>query len=160
KKIEKNFPLEEWITTLRSDIARFQFPFDLPDGYHEEFVALSHKLYQKLVELILAGLPERIVILPGGSLAYLPFEALITSVKAPAHYYKNHRYLLDDFTISYCYSATLLKEMTDKKPGKAMENFIAVAPVFGSGSNPVALRSGHSVFLKHNIPEARKVAKL
>jgi CHAT domain-containing protein/Tfp pilus assembly protein PilF len=160
KKIEKNFPLEEWIATLRSDITRFQFPFDLPGDYHEEFVALSHKLYQKLIEPIEAGLPERIVILPGGSLAYLPFEALITSINDKAHHYKSHRYLLDDFTISYCYSATLLKEMTDKKPGKAMENFIAVAPVFGSESNPVALRSGHSVFLKHNIPEARKVAKL
>lgn len=160
KKIEKNFPLEEWITTLRSDITRFQFPFDLPVDYHEEFVALSHKLYQKLVEPIEAELPERIVILPGGSLAYLPFEALITSVNDKAHSYKNHRYLLNDFTVSYCYSATLLKEMTDKKPGKALENFIAVAPVFGSESKPVALRSGQSVFLKHNIPEARKVAKL
>lgn len=160
KKMEKDFPLEEWVSTLRANIIRFQFPFNLPDNYHSELVNTAHQLYNHLIKPIQNELPERIIIIPGGMLAYVPFEVFITKINGKAHQYKKHDYLLKDYAIGYCYSATLLQEMVEKKDAASQENLVAFAPVFGTDSKPVTLRSMNLASLKYNVPEAQKVANL
>ena len=160
RKIEKDFPLEEWVSSLRSKITRFQFPFNLPGNYHVELVNTAHQLYLRLIQPIENLLPERLMIIPGDVLAYVPFEAFIKRIKGQAHQYKKHDYILKDYSISYCYSATLLKEMIENSESHAEENLLAVAPIFGNDAKPVTLRSMNLSSLKYNIPEAKKIVKL
>jgi len=160
KRIEKDFPLEEWILDLRANIIRFQFPFNLPDNYHAELVNTSHQLYNRLIKPLEKQLPKRIIIIPGDVLAYIPFEVFISKINGKAHQYKKHDYLLKDYSISYCYSATLLQEMVEKRTSKADKNLIAVAPSFGNDTKPVTLRSMNLAPLKYNVPEAKKIANL
>ncbi len=160
KKIAKDFPLEEWISQLRANIIRFQFPFNLPDNYHSELVNTSHLLYEQLIKPVEKELPKRIIIIPGDALAYIPFEVFITKINGKAYEYKKHDYLLKDYSIGYCYSATLLQEMIEKRRSIAEESLVVVAPIFGSNTKPVTLRSMNFASLKYNIPEAKKVANL
>ncbi len=160
KKIVKDFPLEKWISTLRANIIRFQFPFNLPDNYHSELVNTANQLYKRLIKPIENELPHRLIIIPGDILAYIPFEVFITKINGKAHHYKKHDYLLKKYSIGYCYSATLFQEMVEKRLSKAEECLVAVAPIFGNDKKPVALRSMNLSSLKYNIPEAIKIAKL
>lgn len=160
KKIKKDFPLEEWIASLRSQIMRFQFPFNLPGDYHSELVNTSHQLYMRLIKPIEKELPKRLIIIPGDKLASIPFETLITKINGEARDYKNHDYLLKNHSIGYCYSATLFQEMFEKDTRETAENMLAVAPDFGNDGKYVALRTMNLAALKYNIPEAKKVAKL
>jgi CHAT domain-containing protein len=92
-------------------------------------------LYQKLVEPIAAYLKEEIIIIPDGVLGYVPFEVLLTQpVTKPARL-KNYAYWIKDKQISYCYSATLLREVVQKQhaPIEEGDNFLAYAPFYDEG---------------------------
>ncbi len=104
----------------------------------DNFTTIAHELYQLLiVSANLAPNIKQIKIIPDDILAYLPFEILLlqkpTSQKinyTPAHL----DYLLNNFQISYNYSATLLcREKRNSK--KASQDFIGFAPDFGSSSS-------------------------
>ena len=125
KEVKRDFPLEEWVQQLRDNISQ-----PLPFAY-EAYLEVAPKLYEKLIAPVAEGLPEQLVIVPDGILGYIPFEALLMGKPDVNNLYAAERlpYLLREHQVSYCYSATLLKEMKEKKHRKApTRELLAVAP--------------------------------
>lgn len=125
KEVKRDFPLEEWVQQLRDNISQ-----PLPFAY-EAYLEVAPKLYEKLIAPVAEGLPEQLVIVPDGILGYIPFEALLMEKPDVNNLYAAERllYLLREHQVSYCYSATLLKEMKEKKHRKApTRELLAVAP--------------------------------
>ncbi len=81
----------------------------------DEWREVSRQIYSELVAPLRAYLPSginRLIVVPDGALNYLPFETLIQE-GAESHY------LLEDFTISYAPSATVLAELSNREPSSA-----------------------------------------
>ena len=80
--------------------------------YFEQFSGAAHSLYQTLVQPSLASSRssvERLVIIPDGTLGYLPFDVLLTDASVPTRVdYRELSYLVKQLPVSYEYSATLL----------------------------------------------------
>ncbi|MDN5211604.1 CHAT domain-containing protein [Fulvivirgaceae bacterium BMA12] len=91
--------------------------------------AFARKQYKLLLEDVLKKFPSatRLIILPDRELSNLPFEALITSSQGS----KKTRYLIEDYTISYHYSANVLLNTYERK--KPTRRFVAYAPEVSGG---------------------------
>lgn len=125
QEVKKDFPLEDWVKSLRENI--YQNRTTGAVAYTEA----AYNLYQKLIAPVKSLLPEQLIIIPDGILGYVPFEALLTTKPERAIRFNTHPYLLKEYQISYCYSATLLREMQQKKRVKEpTEALLAVAPFY------------------------------
>ncbi len=100
----------------------------------------TFELYSKILEPFLTeNAPKNLIILPDGILNYVPFSALATSKK-------DTKYLVEDYTVSYANSATLLLQLQQKKENN--NQVLAFAPTF-ENTNFLAL--------PNNIKEAENV---
>ncbi len=160
KKIEKPFPLEKWVTTLKNNIIQFQYPFNLENDYHEELVNSAEALYWEIVNPIEKHFKERLIIIPVGVLAEIPFECFIKKTGSASFKYKEHHYLSEDYAISYCYSATLLNEMIQNRKPNAIDNTIAFAPSFEQFGQSSNLRDLFLLPLDFNEPEVEEIANI
>ncbi|NUO01163.1 MAG: CHAT domain-containing protein [Saprospiraceae bacterium] len=132
--IAKDFPLEDWVITLRNSIVAHQQSVTGQEKSCETYTDYARKLYEKLVAP--AGknrqLPRQLTIIPAGVLAYLPFDALLTKEPSVPCRFNDYPYLLLEHSIGYGYSATLQATLEDMPGGK--RNFGGFAPAFtGSG---------------------------
>ena len=71
-------------------------------------------IYELLLEPVEKQLTDKLIIIPDGTLGYIPFELLLTELPENRYDHSHTHYLIDRKEISYCYSATLLKEMRGK----------------------------------------------
>lgn len=127
KQLRKDFPLEAWVDSLRHSI--YENPDD--DESVNRYIHFARLLYDTLLGPVAAGLPNRLVIIPDGVLSYLPFEALLTKAPEDTLMMQAFPYLLKEKQISYCYSATLLREMKEKDYSQIpREELLAVAPFY------------------------------
>jgi tetratricopeptide (TPR) repeat protein len=93
---------------------------DILNGQFGKFVQVSRNLYSLLFpDTVLP--PGRIIISPDG--IFFPFEALISN------HGKNIRYMLDDYSISYTYSARFLMGNFTNSTGRPTSDFMGMAPV-------------------------------
>ena len=163
KEIKKDFPLEEWVKLLRGSLNAHNFQFQA-----DVYADMASRLYVKLIQPFKAQLTEEIILIPDGILGYIPFEALLTKAPEKAFRFQTHAYLLRDHSISYSFSATLLREMMQKKhqiePSKTV---ITYAPFFNGDTtkldsifaNNVAMRGGFAP-LSNSGEEAFGIAKI
>ncbi|MGD9931526.1 MAG: CHAT domain-containing protein [Mangrovibacterium sp.] len=128
-------------TTIDTSFVRnietvYQFltsPAYLYTGLNEyrEYAVSAHQLYTDL----LAGVQPQIggkhlIVIPDDKLAYIPFDALLTSL--PDTSVMNFRllpYLVKDYSVSYTYSTTLLYNYFGKKK-VAARDLLAFAPSY------------------------------
>ena len=98
-----------------------------------EYQALGLDLYKTLIAPVKDYLvSDKLLISPDNLLSYIPFEVLVTSEYSGKELlYRELNYLMDDFDISYAYSATFIRELMNRRPGKN-KNLIAFAPVYGT----------------------------
>lgn len=125
--------------------------------YTTQYTKLGHKLYKTLLEPVLKDAREnRLMIILAGNLGFLPFEALLTE-GFQGNDYKKMPYVLNDYAIGYCYSATLLYEMQIKahKPDKI---FLGFSPEFKKN---VTLEGKYNFSpLEHSREEVKEVFDL
>ena len=170
-EIQKDFPLEEWVQSLRESIYGYHLSNDRSQQLYEKsmntLVFTSHALYQKLITPIstVYQLPEKLIISPDGVLGYLPFELLLTALPEDLYTFHNHAWLLKDHQISYVFSATLLQEMQEKQLAWTKSDFIAFAPSFKEDkeiaeNSIMAELRGNLGSLSHNIQEAEAIQQL
>lgn len=91
-----------------------------------------HYMYGTLVadaEKHFAG--RRIIIIPDGRMALLPFEAFIREKPSAGEGFESLHYLVRDFVISYVYSSSLIGEGV--KTGGKTHELLAFVPSYGSG---------------------------
>lgn len=117
-------------TPLSSENARKDF---------ENFNARGYELYKILIETVRPFLiSDRLLISPDNLLSYIPFEALpVSLVSSERILYNKIPYLMNDFDISYTYSATFMAESI-KKEFSINNKLIAFAPDY---TEPVDIQS-------------------
>ncbi|MCB0520595.1 MAG: CHAT domain-containing protein [Saprospiraceae bacterium] len=142
REIKHDFPLEQWVQDMTKD--GIYGYYSLPNGdtlktaerevtCNANYTRVAQDLYQKLVAPLADKLTEKGIVVPDGVLGYVPFEALLVQPpKSPGRFGSyNGSYLLDKHQISYCYSATLLREMRQKQHRKApTKGVLTMAPFF------------------------------
>jgi len=105
---------------LASDNARTKF---------KNYQSTGYDLYKTIIDPVRKYLiSDKLLISPDNILSYLPFEALPTSPDSgESILYRNLAFLMDDFDISYTYSATFMAENV-KKDYSIGNKVIAFAP--------------------------------
>lgn len=150
-RLEKDFPLEAWVEALRSSIEQFQFPTADKQTLCETYTHLAARLYDKIWAPVEAGLSQDVIVVAGGYLGLLPFSALLSEAPVSPCRFRAYPYLLRRYSISYVYSAALLRELLapGNPPGGRV---LAVAPTF----------SGQGGFgaLSFNLKSAGQIARL
>ncbi len=131
--------------------------------------AQGQKIYQKLFQPLDAHLTtaRKLVIVPDGALAYLPFETLVATTASP--------YLLERYAISYAPSASALAAIQASQPATATEvkgeakGFIAFGdPLYANpisaqldpNLNKVAVRNFDLKQLPYTRTEVNEIAAL
>jgi CHAT domain-containing protein/tetratricopeptide (TPR) repeat protein len=141
-EIKKDFPLDTWVAQLRSGMTGYFTNPNLANQYEQlssRYVDAAYNLYQKLIEPIAAQLPQEIVIITDGILGYVPFEVLLAEKPTNPTRWNTHHYLQKDYTISYCYSATMLREMRQRKHFvQPSIPFLGIAPQYDGDTTLLA----------------------
>lgn len=116
-------------SSLKRSIERFPLYLEEVDMV-PDFTRAAHTLYQSLIEPLSIS-ENRLVIIPDGALSYIPFDVLLTHMPDTSASLKEYPYLLRQKSISYAYSATLLRERKQKAiRQRDMKSFLGYAPVF------------------------------
>ena len=113
--VKKDFPLQQWIAEFRHSLSAFQTDPAQANRYDSlaaTYTSLAYRLYEKLLAPVADSLPQHLIIIPDGILGYLPFEVLLTAPATVPTRWQQHDYLLKKHSVSYAYSATMLREMT------------------------------------------------
>lgn len=158
-ELNKDFNLQDSVKLMRESI--FQWRPRAVDATKnlDTYRRTAHFLYRKLLEPIRNDLPEKLIIVPGGVLGYLPFEALLTEETSENQGFADYPYLIKEKQISYCYSATLLREtLKNQNTGREVLGF---APSFGDlDKDSLAYNLPYLRDLKHNENEVDAIQKL
>ncbi len=101
------------------------------------FTRSARYFYRTLLEPVIEfNGNRRLVIVPDGPLAYLPFELLLTSdAGSGGNNYRDLPYLLRELPVSYSYSATLWQESL-RKSSFSRRRVLAMAPAYEYLSMP------------------------
>ena len=92
---------------LIKKISRFRELISKGSEDQSDLLSLSQDLYETLIKPIAFSISKkRIIISPHGPLHYLPFQLL----------HDGEKYLLEDYTLNYIPSATVLRYLADKPP--------------------------------------------
>jgi CHAT domain-containing protein len=157
----KDFPLEAWVEEMRTGIY-YYYPAR-PDA---AFLKLKYaNIANELHELLIAPIEKyvkdkNLLIVPGGVLGYLPFEALLTApVKESNMDFFDYPYLLKNHSISYNYSATHWQKLLRTERLLASENFAGFAPNF-MGTDTLLSRSEGFGKLQFNRREIEQILKI
>jgi CHAT domain-containing protein len=105
-------------SVLNRDIRQFRSLISRPSlsddarAEFKEFQSIGYDLYKILIDPVKPYLiSDKIIISPDNILSYIPFETIPTSAASGDKImYNTMKYLMDDFDISYTYSATLMAE--------------------------------------------------
>lgn len=163
---EGNLELDFWVEELYGNLHEyFESPNQTDVLYRSTgayYTQAAYDLYYHLV-LPLKELPKDLIIIPSGVLNYIPFEVLLTNPVEIPWNFNTHPYLLKKHSFLYCYSATLLREMRQKKNTAPIRNVLAYAPSFLTNPliNPEneTLRGDLSP-LKYNLLEVQAIQEI
>lgn len=138
QEITKDFPLEKWVDTLTRFGIYGYHTLPLPQRTAQvetatvnNYTQKAQQLYEKLIAPVKSKLTPELIIIPDGVLGYVPFEALLTKAPSRKGNFASYSFLLNEHQISYCYSATMLREMREKQHrSKPSKSVLALAPFF------------------------------
>lgn len=160
-RIAKDFPLENWVEEFCNSIYHFNPGSEDFDMLSQKFNNIGNELYKLIFQPIETSLQgNKLVIIPSGVLGYLPFEALLTNTSEDYNDFGKQSYLIQQYQISYNYSATQLFETVSKRTsGKGNLQF---APSYNGDTLKLSREVWDMVLykLKYNQEEAIKVNKL
>ncbi len=128
--IDKDFALEDSVRAMRKSIFEWRPRGENANEKLETYQRTASFLYDRLMRPFEHILPEKLIIVPGGVLGYLPFEALLEEKPQSGDGFAQYSYLIRNKQISYSYSATLLKEML--KNTNTGREVLGFAPSFGA----------------------------
>ncbi|MEI6049517.1 MAG: CHAT domain-containing tetratricopeptide repeat protein [Bacteroidota bacterium] len=140
---------------MASDNARISF---------ENYQSIGYELYKTLVFPIRKYLiSDRLLISPDNILSYLPFETLPTApYPGEGILYRDIAYLMNDFDISYTYSATFMAEYVKRTFSFGLGNKVIVfAPNYPKTIDiqSVIMSRQHGVGKLPDLPYARQEAE-
>ncbi len=98
-----------------------------------EFCWMSQLLYNILIAPVYNQISgNSLIIVPDGILSYLPFETLIKEIPdgIPSSQYRYLEYLINDYSVSYAYSATLYNQVSGTQKNLTNRRLLAFAPEY------------------------------
>ena len=138
------------------------------------YADLAVKLYNDLLRSPLTHLatpPHRLIIIPDGTLAYIPFDALLAQKPAKSKDFRSLPYIVRDYAISYAASATL-RDAQIRLPrsapraeklfvgyGTSFSKTAVLADVHLSPTEQAALHSSANAVTEDDLPNAKPSAK-
>lgn len=137
--VVRSFDIDEqfydWLDQMISSIRQFPVVSSLAFSENiEQYVSTANLLYQTLIEPVKDLLAPHLVIIPDGELGFLPFEALLSGRPEDLLQFSAYPFLIRDYTVSYNYSSTLLKEMAERKAHRRLKPYLGLAPSFREGN--------------------------
>ena len=142
QEMDKNFSHE--VTGMRNSILYFE---------QETYVQNAAKLFKLLMPFRLPKKINNLVFIPDGELLRLPFEALLTKSPAKTDESAKLHYLVEDYAVSYHYSAALYLQ-PDRRTVAEGAGLLAFAPTEFTGyKGGVSLPS-----LQASGPETDRIA--
>lgn len=143
-EVKKDFALDSLVEAMRTGIYNTEY-LKQPDSlvkFTTRYVNAAKTLYDKIIAPVKTLLRGSVVIVPDGALGYIPFDALLKEKPKELLDAEDYKYLLNDHKISYCYSATILKDMVNKKHRQEpTQLFLAMAPYFKGDTATIKLNS-------------------
>jgi CHAT domain-containing protein len=122
--------LSQNIRDLHETLSNYSLLNKDPKASYQNYTKLAHWFYQKLLAPILSkdSKIKDLIIVTDGELGHLPFEAfLVEAAPTTETSYTALHYLLNDFKLSYNYSATLWKENRESTKPKNNGQILAMA---------------------------------
>ncbi len=147
------------LTALVNQLRNALFLEGNPRENPDMFTGPAFQLYELLWAPILARVPdlrEKVIVVPDGSLGYLPMGLLLTE-SSTSDYWFDLPYLLVEHEISYAPSAQWLVDRPDRTDESLMP-MLALAP--GFEGDPGLYRNEPMSELAFNREEANEVARL
>ncbi|MCP4442628.1 MAG: CHAT domain-containing protein [Aureispira sp.] len=129
--------LQKELGKLQSSLSNYSLLSTKPDESYQKYTSSAYWCYQQLLEPVLKELKdiEHLIIVPDGKLGYFPFEVfLVEPAPQDAKGYKNLHYLINDYQVSYNYSATLWKENKEGQTTQINDQILAMS---GSYNNQI-----------------------
>jgi len=160
-KIDPKKEFKSWVQKLLIQLSH-GIDDSRPDADYRSYIVNAYKTYHVLLGGIMNKFDSfsKLLIIPDGILAQLPFEALITRPGDTTYLdYSSLPYLVKETAIVYAYSINLLlnSQIENKGPKKDLLAFSY------SGLNTLAdniIRSGDVVELPHSAIELRAIKKV
>jgi CHAT domain-containing protein len=151
-----------------NDIKRFRSLLSMPSPSDKagrkfrEYQEIGYRLYKRLIEPVKSSfISGKLFISPDNILSYIPFEALPQSTVINGNIrYADLNYLMDDYDISYAYSATFLSETTQKGI-QWNTSLVAFAPDYPDpiDVNSALMSRQAGIGVLNDLPFARQEAK-
>jgi CHAT domain-containing protein/tetratricopeptide (TPR) repeat protein len=150
-----------------NNVKKFRRLLSSPDfsaarGDFNDYHSVGYSLFKILIEPVREYfISDRLIISPDNLLSYLPFETIPVTIKEEEKIsYKDVDFLMDNYDISYTYSATFHAE-NSKRNYRSSSNTIAFAPDYSQSvniQNIFQLRQQEGNILEE-IPFAREEAR-
>ncbi|TXN38292.1 CHAT domain-containing protein [Flagellimonas hymeniacidonis] len=149
--IKKTVSYKKWIQDFKEGLTNYQQVIDASPKTKRAFVNAAHGLYGILLSEPLGASKQslkKIIVVPDGELSYLNFEALlIRPPENPERFkYKGLSYLIKDYSVSYAYSSTFLRNSTEAPKSNASvrreSTFGGYAPKYASSAATSPVDSG------------------
>lgn len=142
-----NFPIKysvlaAKIALLHHTLSNYNVLLKAPEKAHQRYAKVAYWFYDNLVAEVLKGKKgiDALVLVTDRELGHLPFEAFLVKDESNTQGYKNLHYLMNDYAISYDYSATLWKENLSKTKRSNNGKLLAMAGVYEQGRNTTITR--------------------
>jgi len=103
------------IKELRNALSDYKYIVKNKNKSYEQYTQTAHWFFKEMLAPALEDTTlENLIIIADGELGHLPFEAfLVEQATQKLSSYRDLHYLINDFNVSYNYSATLWKESND-----------------------------------------------
>lgn len=105
---------------------------------HSFYTELGHQLYRQLFRETIPEEVGKLIIIPDGHLALMPFEALLTSEVSPPPQtsFRQMPYLIRRFDITYAPSGAMLYLLMNSPSNAQTDGILVTAPVFDFKAAP------------------------
>lgn len=160
QRLPKSKDLEQSIQYFRNSIYNYQ-PLQNNDSLVADFGNYGVILYQALIAPIEKQLQPNLIIVANDFLEYLPFGALVKRKGKDLKRFRTYQYLMDDYAISYAYSASWLQTKQQQRHHYFEKEYLGVAPVFTGQEGAMDKGKGGSLTpLKFNTQEVTQVKNI
>jgi len=125
--------LKENVAHFRKALSQYSFIVKEEKTAWGIYTSMAHWFYKELLAPGLANVEgiEQLIIIPDYELGHLPFEAFLVENSGDEIDYTGLHYLLNDYQVSYNYSAILWKENLAKPVHTPNGNVLACAAKYG-----------------------------
>lgn len=137
--------LHQWEVEPEMEIRTRELLTGLQEFSADEYAEKSHELYKHIFQPLEGSLDANaLLVVPDNWMAQLPLEILVSELPVENALFNRLEYLINDYNISYLYSADMLP--TKLNSARSPSLYLGVAPGFSGENNRVAeiKRSGSS----------------